>query len=1041
MDLLRISDITHTHGAMNNVELIIGRAGTGKTSRCLEQFNAAFTSPQHALRQRSFFIVPTIEHGMRVRDMLAEMNRGCGSFNVNVRTLDAFMQEMMEAVVPHSSLTPLRKRTMLETVVYAVPFAYYHHDLYARELAACMGSLISDLKMRGVRPQALEDIADALQASDPFFTQKIRDIAAVFISYEAARTHEALFDEEDVVQAFLSVQRLPKQLACDLVYIDGFFDFTESQYAFLRKIAPSVKKMAITLTTDHSAGNASLFAFSGQTLARLRECFPMHVLIPFPETKRSYSASIAFLEKSLFDDKQEQQHPPRQDRTVTVIMAKNRQDELRAIAGTVKQLVANNECRFCDIAVLFRTVDLYLLDIEKIFGELAIPCDIHERRVLKQGHLVKKMMVFLRLFMADLSLPDVADYCSIHEDNALQESLARLLQQGSDITAVTGADRIQKILEQETSGSPVSHILTKLFGYYRAFTEPMSALFFAERCISFFFEEGILTPDVSSYTTEELEVVKRVEELFEEIAATYQRTMSGIELVREFYAMLEVSLYSFSARTSNAVQLYNVANAKQKEYKVVFIAGLVDGEFPRSAREDNVLKDDERQLLAEYGIVLPLLSERIHYEKYLFYLAVTRATDRLFLTAPHYDEQGAYRMPSPYLHEVRKIFDDNLRIVERKKEEVIPAWDDSYSFRDVLLRYAYDHSHGVRPALCALMPGLFPELEQRLAAVPPVRGLAVITDERIRGYFKQKREPFSATALGTYQQCPFRYFIERVLGIQVPLEPFDMRLRGQIIHKTLELFYEKTLAGVVRKNDWILFSDMPRACRTAEALYASIVKEAGCDTVTPYGRTIIDRMKRDIIHLLESERTVESHRYTIPRYFEYTFGRTAERQPYRLEYPDGTSDELCGVIDRIDVCEKNRTGIIIDYKGKKGIDIKKFRAGEELQLILYMLYAQKHCGVTIAGAEYCSYRTGVRDGIYAEDAATVLGMDKKPRKRYTEAEWNDITERFTAVVRLLIEGIREARIAARPQSCDFCTVSGVCRHDKWAALKADEGDV
>ena len=86
------------------------------------------------------------------------------------------------------------------------------------------------------------------------------------------------------------------------------------------------------------------------------------------------------------------------------------------------------------------------------------------------------------------------------------------------------------------------------------------------------------------------------------------------------------------------VTLTSVHQAKGLEWKVVFVIWLADGKFPSSRSLES--------------------SEAVEEERRLFYVAVTRAMDELYLTYPCMSFNSAYgdplQRPSRFLAEVPK---------------------------------------------------------------------------------------------------------------------------------------------------------------------------------------------------------------------------------------------------------------------------------------------------------------------------------------------------------------------------------------------------
>ena len=69
-------------------------------------------------------------------------------------------------------------------------------------------------------------------------------------------------------------------------------------------------------------------------------------------------------------------------------------------------------------------------------------------------------------------------------------------------------------------------------------------------------------------------------------------------------------------------------------------------------------------------------------ERYLFYLAVTRAKERLILTYPHIDREGKPSLASFYLDEIHALFGDSLEIRKQNLDRPYPEISEAASLRE-----------------------------------------------------------------------------------------------------------------------------------------------------------------------------------------------------------------------------------------------------------------------------------------------------------------------------------------------------------------------
>ena len=116
-----------------------------------------------------------------------------------------------------------------------------------------------------------------------------------------------------------------------------------------------------------------------------------------------------------------------------------------------------------------------------------------------------------------------------------------------------------------------------------------------------------------------------------------------VPLARYWHAAgiaLESALLPPLGAPRDAVHVLDVYEARQWELPVVFLCGLLEGEFPLHPSPDPLLPDEVRLELRAAGIPIPLSSTRAEEETFYFDLARTRATEHTILTWPRFDAKG-----------------------------------------------------------------------------------------------------------------------------------------------------------------------------------------------------------------------------------------------------------------------------------------------------------------------------------------------------------------------------------------------------------------
>lgn len=226
-------------------------------------------------------------------------------------------------------------------------------------------------------------------------------------------------------------------------------------------------------------------------------------------------------------------------------------------------------------------------------------------------------------------------------------------------------------------------------------------------------------------------------------------------------ALREARIYPEDFRR-DAVHLLDVQEARQWELPVVFVCGLLEGEFPRRVQPDPVLPEGLRQALAAQGIGLRTRQSREAEEQFLFEVARTRATEKLFLSWPARNEKG----------------DEQLRAFVLDQAE----------------------AEGARPVEArrfAVRPLRTPPLPPRPAFLP----------DELLGPLRQLHAGIAATAIESFLQCPFQFFAARTLCLReparFPARRLDPLFLGTLAHAILGEWHQRGGdIGVITMELW-----------------------------------------------------------------------------------------------------------------------------------------------------------------------------------------------------------------------------------------------
>jgi DNA helicase-2/ATP-dependent DNA helicase PcrA len=196
----------------------------------------------------------------------------------------------------------------------------------------------------------------------------------------------------------------------------------------------------------------------------------------------------------------------------------------------------------------------------------------------------------------------------------------------------------------------------------------------------------------------------------------------------------------------SAVRLMTAHKAKGLEFDVVLVAGATDGHWGNR-------RDPARFKLPFKTSVDAAVIEKNEDERRLFYMALTRARNELYITYAREREDGKAEVPSQFLGEIREDLRAEISTEEYEKK----------------------------------LEG------ERLALIAPTRAARPLEAEQefLRELFKQRG--LSATALNNYLQCPWQYFYINLLRIPM-LENLN-QIYGTATHAALENFFAAKKRG------------------------------------------------------------------------------------------------------------------------------------------------------------------------------------------------------------------------------------------------------
>lgn len=755
--------------------------------------------------------------------------------------------------------------------------------------------------------------------------------------------------------------------------------------------------------------------------------------------------------------------PPRRDGSVTLISAPSTSHEVREIGRAIFALVRHHGFRFSDIAILLRDASAYGPLVAETLTQLGIPCVLSSGLPLIRTHAGQSLLLLCHVLAEDYARPRVMEFLAVADP-----PLARLLGEATSIPLdrwdafscaagiVRGLaewrERLPRLLntlvdERNTTAGDDQRALQAFVAFMHDFltacehVPPHNTLRgWSEQTLQLFQTYVSPTPHTAEVEAE-LARIGHFEALDESISAQeWCRAVATMLTVARSFALSD---RQSSARPADGVWVGDLRTAYGVPFRALIIPGLSEGNFPQPARQDPVLLDAERQHIGEVLLrQLPPRGCRDEEERLFLTLTLQSATERAICTYPRFRHDGGRtQLPSVYLFRIIEALGGRpASIAELEQWAVyVPSTPLHTNSPETALDAIEFHLASARQALetgdatpLGYLPAVTPFFARALHAAhqrwetPTLTAFdGMLADDTTKAQLWRHLFPghvaLSVHALETYARCPFRYFLQAVLGLTPREEPdrrtgISARDRGALLHHILYDFFRR-----LRET-----GQLPVAAQDCAAL-ARVLRQVAETHLSAFARTtatgfpLLWELEQERLHerlQLLLRRECEADDRFVPAAFAAYFGTdtAAEEHPVfppgPVSFPLDTGEEifLRGRIDRIDLSRDQQRARILDYKTGKA-PTGRFAGGMTLQLPLALFAARRlRPDIVWESGEY----------LYIDH------LQKKPHSPFPDETWTETLATLRAIVTALVQSLRSGCFVSTPSSCHACPFPVIC---------------
>jgi ATP-dependent helicase/DNAse subunit B len=971
------------------LSLIAGPANAGKVETLLDRYLAA-------LEREPVLIVPNRSDVDRVhRELLARRPALLAGF---IGTFDDVFERVARGGEGCRKTVSSAERALLVRRVLAGA------ELERLAASARFGGFAESLQ------QALSEIESGML--DP--EQLEGDLAALYAAYRAELDRLDRWDRD------LLRRRAAERLQSDFdawhgqpVFAYGFEDLTGAEWALLEALAGRTE---VTVSLPYEPGRPAFASLrrTAEDLARLAGGRIEELPPRWSETARP---ALAHLERALFDDAPPQPVPI--DGAIRFFEGAGARGALELVGEELLALLRSGTPAE-RIGIVCPNIERWRAPLETALATLGVPYSIDGDVRVTQTPLGQALSSLLRFAWLGGTRGDLFTY--------LRSPFSGVPRHAVDFVegrlrgrAVQSPERVVEESEK-LRGSPLP-ALDELRGAGEAVP---AASDLARRMLTNAY--GLEGPASGESPRLDLRTYDAVRRLLDDLDE-WQRDLGPLSREDVVAALERQTLRPMRGDEPGRVAVVDLMRARTRRFDVAFVLGLEEGSLPRRGLSSPFLDDDQRRALDAAGARLER-PDSVSRDRYLFYTACTRASERLYLVREAATDDGSPREASPFWDEVQSVFEpDDARRWTRRRPLSALTWtlESAPTERERLRALAELAARdGSQASALARANGWERKLDRATSATRrPTRLVHPLVLEQLGS-----RTTFNVTELERFADCSSAWFVDRLLDPKSIDAEVDAKLRGSVAHSALFKFFTRLPKelGIEKLDE----SVEDGAVRLMRACLDEAVGGVRMEMTEMQALELDQTLWRDLEALVHEE--CSSGQQLVPRRFEVAFGseRAAPELQRGLELGDGIV--LSGKIDRIDIDPFSARGIVQDYKsGKHAHSAVEIEKELRLQIPLYMLVLRDLVGIEPLGGVYrpLAGERRARGLLRKEEGELVPGAYKND---YLDEDtfWNAV-QNAEETARRLAGRIRGGDVEHDPRGGDcppWCDLWPMCRVER-----------
>ena len=972
-----------------------------------------------------------------------------------------------------------------------------------------LSDFLSEYRQNECRRESVRAML-ADEETDPLLRAKLSEIMIVLEAYEDEISGKYK-DTEEYIDDYINAIPGSKMLRGKRIWIYGYDSVTPKFVRAMLALAAAAESVSFVL-------NRSDFGLDEDLEQMLRlKCRESGIGFSCEEISEGYtqmrSRTVNAVERGLFTPRIVPADFDPED--LTVVCAANPYYEAESAAAYIWYLVRDLGYRMSDIQVIANDEGSMHPIIRRVFAEYGLPAFMDSARDITDTAPVsfivdllwfliynKRSQYLFALLKTGLAgipaetVEDLENYArSYHIRGSMWDKDFRYGEEA------VGKENFENL---NTVRAEIMSRISRLAGIAK---REKTVADFAGSFRRYLDEVWDLSSEVCKMADEE-EALGFADEA-QRTSESYDRAISMLDQITEIMGGSELDLREFTdiyvaglmnvevgviPPAADGLSVGTMIRTRPRPVRAVVVLGANEGVLPMQPSPEGLFSTDEKKFFEEHDFALGTLDKiRQKEENAAMYRMMAKPSDKLYISYSLTDADGGEALPSHIIESLKTLFpglerrmirdvvsygwgkhnsglintpEESMRhMIDRIKDRNAPEEPDQL-MRAMLTWYSTER----RDELDMMLTAAADEYIQQ-----PLKG---DTARRLFGR-EDGSLVLSASSIGSYFDCPFRFFVDRGLRPKEEREfSSDSRAIGDAYHECL-MAVARRLIGDRKLLDDIaearhgedgedIYSIIERMvdeelARIAEDYQGGLFVSAGSE------RFRMDRIREICASAARAMADQLSAENLVDAVFEESFSRRGRFEPVTLDI-DGQKVYVEGKIDRSDILDVDggKRVRIIDYKtGSDRLDVWKMRNGYKMQLMIYMISASSG-GYEPAGLFYFNIKDPIEsvDNKKADKTAELINRDPgeayKLKGRYIDEpgvlsampaemlaggrsekdrsisreDYESLKKDVIGQIGKTAAGILSGDIGIHPfkdggrLACTFCSYKPVCRRDR-----------